>query len=501
MRVTFLLIDLSGDSKMTVANYIPRRFQGLSWAFGNFGSTMMSNILNVFIIAFYLKEILINPSNFDALFVTGVTFTAKLSEGLINVPVARFSDNLKTRFGRRRPFFLLTPIWVLFFILTFACPFEDTFLILLWLLVTYGGFRWTNAAVVNPYLALLPEIATEEYQRTTYNSLRTFFVLLGTILGILLFPILRGMFDSSGGDYSKISAFYATLPVAALTFIGMVLVFFGVKENPNVATAHFGMIEAFKQTFRNKGFFPSYIATISTLMLAESMLLASLPMIAQDYIGLAPDDFLVSLISGIFVVSAIASIPFITVFSKRIGKAKLYYYCCLSFGILAWLLVFLGQIPGITPENSVSFTVTADDTLQVVTSDAWKGFTLFQTFLTIIIVGIPVGGVMVLGYSVFSDVIDYDEKFTGQRRESMYFAAQGVIDWFFAAAGDLILGILITLFGREYYSETFATESGLLNTGPIGLLLVGPVAGIILILGALLFRKYPFMEGQKEENL
>ncbi len=485
---------------MTVAEYIPRRLQGFSWAFGNFGSTMMSNILNVFVIGFYLKEVLITPSNFDALFVTGVTFSAKLSEGLINVPVARFSDNLKTRFGRRRPFFFLTPVWVFFFALTFACPFDDTLMILVWLLISYGGFRWTNAAVVNPYLALLPEIATEKYQRTTYNSLRTFFVLLGTILGILLFPILRGVFDTPGGD-SKITAFYATLPVAVLTFIGMVVVFFGVKENPNVVPAHFGMIESLKQTFRNKSFFPSYLATVSTLMLAESMLLAALPMIAQDYLGLAPDDILVSLISGIFVISAIASIPFITILSKRVGKAKLYYYCCLSFGILTWLIIFLGQIPFITPENSVSFTVTADDTLQVVTSDGWKNFTLFQTLLTIIIVGIPVGGVMVLGYSVFSDVIDYDEKLTGQRRESMYFAAQGVVDWFFAAAGDLILGILLTLFGREYFSETFTTESGLLNTGPAGLLLVGPVAGVILILGALLFRKYPLMEGKNEANL
>ncbi len=485
---------------MTVTEYKPRRYQGGFWAFGNFGSSIMSNVLNVFIIAFYLGEVLVTPSDFDALFVTTVTFTAKLSEGLINVPIARFSDNVRTRFGRRRPFFLLTPIWVFFFVLTFACPFEDTFMILVWLLITYGGFRWTNAAVVNPYLALLPEIAPEDHQRTLYNSYRTFFVLVGTILGIMSFPILRGIFVDTYGE-TKITAFYATLPIAILTFIGMAVVFFGVQENPNIATAHLSMIESFKETFKNKSFFPSYLATVSTLMLAESMLLAALPMIAQDYIGLAPDDLLVSLISGIFVVSAILSIPIITMLSRRIGKAKLYYYCCLSFGILTWLLIFIGQVPFITPENSVSFTMTADDTLQAVTSTAWKNFTLVQAFLTILVVGIPVGGVMVLGYSVFSDVIDFDEKRTGQRRESMYFAAQGVVDWFFAAAGDLMLGILLTLFGREYLSSTFTTESGLLNTGPVGLLLVGPVAGIILILGAIVFRKYPLMEGREQKDV
>ncbi|PWI47451.1 hypothetical protein CEE45_11585 [Candidatus Heimdallarchaeota archaeon B3_Heim] len=66
---------------MAATEYRPRRFQGFPWAFGNFGSSIMANILNVFVIAFYLKEVLVEPSNFDALFVTMVTYSAKLSEG------------------------------------------------------------------------------------------------------------------------------------------------------------------------------------------------------------------------------------------------------------------------------------------------------------------------------------------------------------------------------------------------------------------------------------
>ncbi|MHA2075109.1 MAG: MFS transporter, partial [Candidatus Hodarchaeales archaeon] len=241
--------------------------------------------------------------------------------------------------------------------------------------------------------------------------------------------------------------------------------------------------------------------------LAEAMLLAAIPMIAINYLGLNPevslDSLIVSLISGFFVISAILSVPIMSKLSYKYGKARVYYYCCLFFGILPWMMFFLGQIPFITPENVISFVnfVTEDGTrLQLVTSPDWMNFVLLQTLLTIIIVGIPVGGVMVLGYSVFSDVIDYDEKVTGQRRESMYFAAQGVVDWFFAASGDLILGIILTLFGREFFLSGVETEAGLLNTGPLGLLLVGPVAGTFLILGALLFRKYPLMEGRKEEE-
>lgn len=480
---------------MNVSSYKPARFQKFLWGYASFGNAIMGNVLSIFVIFFYLDEVLVQPSNWDALFVTIITFSGKLSEGLMNVPVARFSDNIRTRFGRRRPFFFLSPIWAFFFILTFSCPSSELIIVLPWLLISFVGFRWTNAAVINPYLALLPEIAPEKHERTSYQAVRTVFVLFGTILGALSFPILRGIFAGMIGE-SRTTAFLATLPIGFLAFFGMILVFFGVKENDQAALTLLGLVESFKLTFKNKAFFPSYLATVSTAMLAEAMLLAALPMIAVNYIGLGPDDILVSLISGMFVVSALIAIPIVTKMSRRFGKARIYFYSCLFFGILSCLMVFLGQVPFITPENAISFEAVGDRN-QLVTSPDWMNFILIQLFATIFIVGLPVGGVMVLGYSVFSDVIDLDEKVTGQRRESMYFAAQGVVDWFFAACGDLILGIILTLFGREFYSPNVVTETGLLGTGPLGILLVGPVAGFFLILGALIFRRYPLMEGKK----
>jgi GPH family glycoside/pentoside/hexuronide:cation symporter len=480
---------------MNVSDYRPSRFQKLAWSYGSFGNAVMGNVLSIFVIFFYLEEVLVTPSNWDALLVTIITFSGKFSEGLMNVPVARISDSVRTRWGRRRPFLLLSPLWGFFFVLTFACPSSELFIALPWLLISFVGFRWTNAAVINPYLALLPEIAPETQERTSYQAGRTAFTLIGTILGVFIFPILRGIFADIFGK-GKQTAFYSTLPIAFLAFVGMIIVYFGVKENDQAALTHLGMVESFKQTFKNKSFFPSYLATVSTQMLAEAMLLAAIPMVAINYIGLDPDDIVVSLISGMFVVTAIISVPIISKLSYKYGKAQVYYYCCLFFGFLPWLMLFIGQIPFITPKNIISF-VAERGRNQLVTSPDWMNFVLLQTLITIIIVGIPVGGVMVLGYSVFSDVIDYDEELTGQRRESMYFAAQGVVDWFFAALGDLILGIILTIFGREFFLSGVETEAGLLNTGPLGLLLVGPIAGTFLILGALLFRRYPLMDAKE----
>ncbi|MFW9904095.1 MAG: MFS transporter [Candidatus Thorarchaeota archaeon] len=486
------------SEKIHFNGYIPARFQRISWSIARFGDSVMGNVLSFFIILYYLEEVLTLPSNFDVLLVTIITFSGKFSEGLMNVPVARLSDNIRTRWGRRRPFLLLSPIWSLFFILVFSCPFteDQVSLILLWLLITYGGFRWCNAAIINPHLALLPEIAPEKDQRTDYQAYKTVFQLSGTIIGVLIFPILRNIIASFGVT-GRPTAVIATLPLGLIAFLGMMITFFGVRENENAILTHFGMIESFKATFRNKTYFPSYLATAAAVMLAEAMLLAAIPMIGVDAIGLQSDDIMVSLLSGLFVITAIAVVPFIVYFSKRVGKARLFYYCFLFFGIFSWLTLLIGQIPFLTPVNTVQF-IPVEGGYELVTSPDWQNFVIIQTLLTVFVVGIPVGGVLLLQYSVFADVIDVDEELTGQRRESMYFASQGVVDWFFAACGDLILGVLLFLFGREYSSPTLETEAGILGTGPLGLLLTGPVAGTILILGALLFRRYPLMEGKKE---
>ncbi|UCG03176.1 MAG: MFS transporter [Candidatus Heimdallarchaeota archaeon] len=486
--------------ELGTSTYKPARFQKFNWSIARFGDSIMGNVLSIFVILYYLEEVLTQPSNFDALLVTMITFSAKLSEGLMNVPVARISDNIRTRWGRRRPFLLLAPVWSFFFILVFWCPFtEDQVpLILLWLLISYGGFRWSNAAVINPHLALLPEIAPEKHQRTDYQAYKTIFQLSGTIIGVLIFPILRGIVATIMGIDNRTTAVIATIPLGIIAFLGMMISFFGIRENENASLTHFGMIESFKTTFKNNSFFPSYLATAATVMLAEAMLLAAIPMIGVNAIGLQPDDIMVSLLSGLFVITAIGVVPLIVYISKRVGKARLFYYCFLFFGVFSWLTILIGQIPIITPINTIQFT-PIEGGYELVTSPDWRNFVIIQTLLTVFLVGIPVGGVILLQYSVFADVIDVDEEMTGQRRESMYFASQGVVDWFFAACGDLMLGILLFLFGREYYSSTIATEAGIFGTGPLGLLLTGPVAGTILILGAFMFRRYPLMEGKEKK--
>jgi GPH family glycoside/pentoside/hexuronide:cation symporter len=86
-------------------------------------------------------------------------------------------------------------------------------------------------------------------------------------------------------------------------------------------------------------------------------------------------------------------------------------------------------------------------------------------------------GLFVLPDALLGDVIDYDGLRTGQRREAMYFGVQGTLQrWAFSAAA-IAIGALLGALGST------AEE-------PLGVRLVGPVAGTVVLGGYLVFRRW-----------
>ena len=85
-------------------------------------------------------------------------------------------------------------------------------------------------------------------------------------------------------------------------------------------------------------------------------------------------------------------------------------------------------------------------------------------------------GVNLMPKAITADITDYDELRTGMRREGMFYARQnlfGKIGSFFA---PLLLALVLLL------GET--------TDDPLGIRMVGPVAGVIAFMGYWLFRGY-----------
>ena len=91
--------------------------------------------------------------------------------------------------------------------------------------------------------------------------------------------------------------------------------------------------------------------------------------------------------------------------------------------------------------------------------------------------GMPIALMMVIYNAVISDVIDYDEKQTGLRREAMYYGMEGLFTKIARGVGSSLSAILFAIFGLEAGKTA-------------GLLLAGPFCAFFALIGVLVFSKY-----------
>ncbi len=468
--------------EVTRPDYTPVKGQHVWWSVIELGSSLSSGILDTFLVAFYFFDVLgeyTGPGAVERMFFIGaVVFFGKIIQGLANLPVAQISDRIRTRWGRRRVFVLFGCVpWGFCVFMLFSIPsmfpqlFSESLVFsIAWLTIWYIFYNIMNAAVINPYLAMLPEIAKGSKERTRYQQYRTLFTFLGMALAAIAWPILG---EELGAPL-----------IACLMIITALTMFLGSKEDERVEPTTISFKESASTVLKNPAF-RSYIVTIMGWMAASGMLLAQLPIVVEGIFGLDMDStepiswigleasLIMAIVSGIFVITAIVSIPFIGKIQNKIGKKKSYQLFMVLFAVFASSIALLGFLPG-TPSNG---------------TDEYYRFLFLQLVISILLAGMPAGGIVVLTYSVFADVIDNDHYGDKERRESMYFAVQGVLDWGAVSAGSLIMGIILAIFGSSDFGGV--EDAGILGTGSLGIRVVALFAAAIMFLATWLFRKYP----------
>jgi GPH family glycoside/pentoside/hexuronide:cation symporter len=136
--------------------------------------------------------------------------------------------------------------------------------------------------------------------------------------------------------------------------------------------------------------------------------------------------------------------------ARRTSKRHAYRVALTAAVVLFPLLALAGFLPGIPVEA--------------------------QHVVAMVLAGLPIAGNYLFPAPLTADIIDYDYLRTGFRREATYYGAQNFVEKTTSALAPLILGLLLTL-GRT-------TDDSL------GIQLVGPVAGVLVLAGLLAFRGY-----------
>jgi GPH family glycoside/pentoside/hexuronide:cation symporter len=213
--------------------------------------------------------------------------------------------------------------------------------------------------------------------------------------------------------------------------------------------AQLDLIKAFRSTFTNDQFL-YFLPTFIFFNMGVSLLLATLPYYVEEVLGKENEGFYVSALTSCAIAVVLLSLPFVYRLAVLRGKAWVYGTAMLLGAVYLPTMFFMGFIPAI-PKVAQAF--------------------LFVPFL-----GVPMAAVFTFPNAIMADIIDYDELRTGMRREAMYYGTQATLEKMASALFPAILAVLLTLGGTA--------------DNPLGIRLVGPVAGLSVLLAFLAFQRY-----------
>jgi glycoside/pentoside/hexuronide:cation symporter, GPH family len=359
------------------------------YGLGDWGNTTTSTIF-LFFFSFFLTDIArLSPAYAAPVLLIGGIWDA-INDPLVGV----LMDRVHTRWGRRRPFFILG-----------AIPFALTFMLLWWvppihtqlgLAIFYGlayilfDPAWT--AVCVPYSALTPELSEDYDERTQLSGFRMAVSLAGGLLAAVSVPMIVDAVSGAAGGESLVgqrSGYFAVAVIfGSLAAVPYLLLFFKIRERKTEARQeNLGIMASFKHTFNNRPF--RYAAGIYLFAWSTVGLVGSLMVYFVTYYLRMGDQL--EIVLGVVQGAALLCIPLIVFLSGRLGKQRAFVLGALSWSAVMVALSMIGR------DQHVLAYVLA------------------------ILAGFGIAAAHVIPWSIIPDVIEVDELATGQRREGAFY--------------------------------------------------------------------------------
>jgi len=412
------------------------------YGIGSFGGSLLQQTVLLWVFYYYAPPVGQGlPLRVSASLLGFALGAGRVVDALADPPIAYLSDRLRLRGGRRRPFiFLGAPLLAFTFILLWMPPGGLSALgNFLYLGTTLGAFYFLFTVVMNPYTALLPDITPGGSGRVETAAWQAGFSLGGTAVAFIASSALIARYG-----FPVMGLVLAPLGLAALWTPAVSLRERAVPEPP-VAFA-----PAARAVLRSRPF-QIFLAGLTLLWFGLSMVNLSLALVVTVLMGL-PRGSVGTVLGGSIAVTLL-SFPAIARVAQRSGKRR---------ALLAAMTMAAAVVPFIGLIGRLPFGASA----------AWQGYAL------IALAGPPIAGLFVLPNALLADIAEEHGRATGHRSEGMFFALQGLVFNGTTSLAAVALGILLERFG-------YAPGNAL------GLRIVPAVAAVSVVLGALVFTRFP----------
>jgi GPH family glycoside/pentoside/hexuronide:cation symporter len=420
---------------------LPQRAR-LLYASASLGGEALTQSRNLWLVYFYAP-----PEDADLvqllspLAVGAILTLVRLAESLDDVLIGWWSDRTESRLGRRLPFIVLaTPFAALFSALLFMPP-SGGGAPAAWLAVTLTGYFLFATLSGGPYEALLPEIARTGTDRLSIVGARVYFGAAGGALGLVASSLLI--------DWAGFAAMAVVIAAIALAsrYAGTA----GIWSHASRTTppAALSLREALRLTAGSRSFL-LFLPSFVLFQVGLQLLLADLPYFVKAVLEVEDEEVWVAALTAVAIGVVLVSVPLLARAARRTSKRRVYLSSMLGAALVFPALGLVGLAP-VVPVEAQLVTLLA-------------------------VAGVPLAGAYLFPAALTADIVDEDSLRSGYRREATFFGAQNLVEKTATSVTPLLLGLLLLLG-----SSTDETA---------GVRLAGPVAGAIVFVAWLVFRRY-----------
>ena len=370
------------------------------------------------IMAFYIVDV----KNLPATWFSAFWLVYTLYNALNNPTLGYFSDRTRSRWGRRLPYILFggLPYGVMFALL-FTAPFDgrtNPTGLLVYFGICIIIWEGLYTALATGYYGLLPEMFGTYRERTDAAAKMNIFQTIALVFGAALPPMLAEILGWSG-----MASLLAVISVVAI-YLGYPFLF----ERKDLKTdTGFPFFSSLKATFINLSY---WTAAGSQAMRFFATGTLQMGMLFYMKYSMKVDESQATIIFGIaFLVAMISLYPWRNWVANKLDSRRTL--------MLANTVMILGLIPlGFAPSITLAYFAA-------------------------VIIGIGLGGLVLIGDVIMTEVVDEDEIITGHQRAGMYFGMSGFI---ITLSGLLVassFGIMMPAFGYDTLLDVQPESVGL----------------------------------------
>lgn len=431
----------------------------LGYSIGQVAISTPYNLVGVFLLFFFTDVAGVEPA------LAGTVFSIAVIWAAIADPfIGNFSDNLRTKYGRRRPMLLVVALplaittWLLFTSFDFNSEMSKNAYYIILAIVFYTVFTFTEV----PFYSLGAEITNDYNERAKVRVISSMFIYVAVLIAVNFPTFIVGKVTAAGGTLQS-GWSLAAAACGVISIIAILICWRATKGRELIVTteeskpAEKGNIfKAFIETLKIKPV--KYVVLANLLFLLGMSIVSAMTVYMLNYVAFV-EAGKQAIVLSVLPIATICWLPVINFLAPRLGKKKAYI-----------LLV------GIAAAACLAFFIIGIYT-----------FASMCVFNAIFALGN--GSFWTLCFAMAYDTTEVDEFVNGQRREGILVAYMSFAQKVGTAGSTLLIGLVLQYVK---YDGTAATQTAQAVDGLIGLFTWIPA--IFIALSVLSVCLYPITQ-------